>query len=171
MLLVTEKSAVPIITGKEPASNPVLTTVSPVTEVSRLQRIDGDKLVGQEVSSVNFPLTNWLQSLQTEYWFTQPSLTVASQDLELLVKYSGTDLCCPKFFVTERHHPTGLTSYRACWLQRKAAEPPLWTGKSQLNMSISLLRSSSVHPVLPPPVSLCRTVEPPGTGYRALLHI
>ena len=52
MLLVTEKSAVPIITSKEPASNPVLTTVSPVTEVSRLQRIDGDKLVGQEVPSV-----------------------------------------------------------------------------------------------------------------------
>ena len=54
VLLVTEKSAVPIITGKEPASNPVLTTVSLVTEVSWLQRIDGDKLVGQEVSSVKF---------------------------------------------------------------------------------------------------------------------
>ena len=54
VLLVTEKSAVPIITGKEPAANPVLTTGSPVTEVSRLQRIEGDKLVGQEVSSVKF---------------------------------------------------------------------------------------------------------------------
>ena len=54
VLLVTEKSAVPIITGKEPASNPVLTTGSPVTEVSQLQRIEGDKLVGQEVSSVKF---------------------------------------------------------------------------------------------------------------------
>ena len=54
VLLVTEKSAVLIITGKEPASNPVLTTGSPVTEVSRLQRIEGDKLVGQEVSSVKF---------------------------------------------------------------------------------------------------------------------
>ena len=32
VLLVTEKSAVPIITGKEPASKPVLTTDSPVTE-------------------------------------------------------------------------------------------------------------------------------------------
>ena len=52
-LLVTEKSAVPIITGKAPAANPVLTTGSPVTKVSRLQRIEGDKLVGQEVSSVN----------------------------------------------------------------------------------------------------------------------
>ena len=47
MLLVTEKSAVPILTGKEPVLNLVLTTVS------RLQSIDGDKLVGQEVSSVN----------------------------------------------------------------------------------------------------------------------
>ena len=47
VLLVTEKSAVPILTGKEPVSNLVLTTVS------RLQSIDGDKLVGQEVSSVN----------------------------------------------------------------------------------------------------------------------
>ena len=36
VLLVTEKSAVPIITGKAPAANPVLTTGSPVTEVSRL---------------------------------------------------------------------------------------------------------------------------------------
>ena len=51
--LVTEKSAVSILTGKEPVSNLVLTTVSPVTEVSRLQSIGGDKLVGQEVSSVN----------------------------------------------------------------------------------------------------------------------
>ena len=54
MLLVTEKSALAIITGKEPASNPVLTTGSPVTEVSRLQIIEGDKLVGQEVSSAKF---------------------------------------------------------------------------------------------------------------------
>ena len=46
VLPVTEKSAVPILTGKKSASNPVLTTGSPVTEVSRLQRIDGDKLVG-----------------------------------------------------------------------------------------------------------------------------
>ena len=60
VLPVTEKSAVPILTGKEPASNPVLTTGSPVTEVSRLQRIDGDKLVGQKI-----PLTNQLQSLPT----------------------------------------------------------------------------------------------------------
>ena len=53
-LPVTEKSAVPILTGKKPASNPVLTTGSLVTEVSWLQRIAGDKLVGQEVSSEEF---------------------------------------------------------------------------------------------------------------------
>ena len=47
----TEKSAVPTLTGKKPASNPVLTPGSPVTEVSRLQRIAGDKLGGQEVST------------------------------------------------------------------------------------------------------------------------
>ena len=41
-----------------------------------------------------------LQSLPSECWFTQPSGTVASRDLEILVKYSGTvlDLCCPKIF-------------------------------------------------------------------------
>ena len=53
-LPVTEKSAVPILTGKKPASNPVLTTGSPVTEVTWLQRIAGDKLFGQEVSSEKF---------------------------------------------------------------------------------------------------------------------
>ena len=54
VLPVTEKSAVPILTGKKPGSNPVLTTGSPVTEVSWLQRIDGNNLVGQEVSSEIF---------------------------------------------------------------------------------------------------------------------
>ena len=43
-LPVTEKSAVPTLTGKKPASNTVLAVGSPVTEVSRLQRIAGDKL-------------------------------------------------------------------------------------------------------------------------------
>ena len=54
VLPVTEKSAVPIVTGKKPASNPVLITGSAVTEVSRLQRTAGDKLVGQEVSLGKF---------------------------------------------------------------------------------------------------------------------
>ena len=27
-----------------------------------------------------------------------------------------------KTLVTERHNPTGLTGYKDCWLQRKAAE-------------------------------------------------
>ena len=111
MLLVTEKSAVPILTGKEPASNPVLTTGSPVTEVSRLQRIDGHKLVGQEVFFSKIPLTNQLQSLPTEWRFTQPPI-----------------LWLQSLFP----EPTGLTGYRACWLQRKAAERPLWTGRRQL---------------------------------------
>ena len=35
---------------------------------------------------------------------------------------NGTDPCCSNSLVTERLHPTGLTGYRDCWLQRKAAE-------------------------------------------------
>ena len=41
VLPVTEKSAVPILTGKKPASNPVLTTVSPVTEDCRFWSVAG----------------------------------------------------------------------------------------------------------------------------------
>ena len=44
----------PILTGKKPASNPVLTAGSLVTEVSWLQTIVGDKLVGQEVFTEKF---------------------------------------------------------------------------------------------------------------------
>ena len=40
-LPVPEKSAVPILTGKKPASNPVLTTVSPVTEDCRFRSVAG----------------------------------------------------------------------------------------------------------------------------------
>ena len=65
MLPVTEKSAVPILTDKEPTSNPVLTASSPVTEVYRLQKFTGDKLVGQEIFFRKIPLTDWLQSLPT----------------------------------------------------------------------------------------------------------
>ena len=59
VLLVTENyrlqsivgyNAVPILTGKKPASNPVLTAVFLVTE-----EIAGDKLVGQEASSEKIP--------------------------------------------------------------------------------------------------------------------
>ena len=89
----------------------------------------------------------------------------------VLPQFFGYRAFSQNTLVTERHQPTGLTGYRDCWLQRKAAEPPLWTGRRQLHMSLSLLGSSSAHPVLPTPVSLCRTVEPPGTGYRALLHV
>ena len=48
-LPVTEKSAVLTLTGKKPALNPVLTAASPVTEVSRLQRIASDKSGEEEV--------------------------------------------------------------------------------------------------------------------------
>ena len=41
VLPVTERSAVPILTGKKPASNPVLTTVSPVTEDFRFLSVAG----------------------------------------------------------------------------------------------------------------------------------
>ena len=54
VLLVTEKSAVPIITGKEPASNPVLTTGSPVTEVS-------SRATGYRELPVPGPKCCWLQ--------------------------------------------------------------------------------------------------------------
>ena len=65
MLLATEKSTVPMLTDKKPASNPVLTTGSPVTEVYQLQKFTGDKLVGQEVFFRKIPLTDWLQNLPT----------------------------------------------------------------------------------------------------------
>ena len=44
VLLVTEESAVPILTGKKPASNPVLTAGSPVTENYRLQSAAGSRV-------------------------------------------------------------------------------------------------------------------------------
>ena len=65
VLLVTEKSTVPMLTDKKPASNPVLTTGSPVTELYQLQKFTGDKLVGQEVFFRKIPLTDWLQNLRT----------------------------------------------------------------------------------------------------------
>ena len=41
VLLVTEESVVPILKGKKPASNPVLTTGLPVTENCQLQSVAG----------------------------------------------------------------------------------------------------------------------------------
>ena len=38
-------------------------------------------------------------------------------------------------------------------------------------ISLPLLRCSLIRSVLPAPMSFCRTVEPTGTGYRALLHL
>ena len=50
--------------------------------------------------------------------------------------------------------------------------PPLWTGRRQLfHISLPLLRGSLIRPFLPALKSFHRTVEPPGTGHRALLHL
>ena len=50
--------------------------------------------------------------------------------------------------------------------------PQLWTGRRQLfHISLPLLRCSLFRPVVPAPMSFRRTVEPPGTGYRGLLHL
>ena len=50
--------------------------------------------------------------------------------------------------------------------------PQLWTGRRHLfHIILPLLRHSLIHPVLPAPMSFRRTVEPPGTYYRALLHL
>ena len=66
--------------------------------------------------------------------------------------------------------PTGLASYRDCWLQ-KLLNPPLGRKKGSFHMNLPLQRNGSIHPVRPTPMSLCRTGEPPGTGYSALLHL
>ena len=44
VLLVTEESAVPILTGKKPASNLVLTAGSPVTENYRFRSAAGSRV-------------------------------------------------------------------------------------------------------------------------------
>ena len=50
--------------------------------------------------------------------------------------------------------------------------PQLWTRRRQLfDISLPLLRCSLICPVLPGPMSFRRTVEPTGTGSRALLHL
>ena len=68
-----------------------------------------------------------------------------------------------------------MPAYRFGRLQRllvtEAAESSTVQEEGSFHMSLPLQRNSSVHPVLPTPMSLCRTVEPPGTGYRALLHL
>ena len=134
VLLVAEKSAVPIFTGKKPASTPVLTAGSPVTEISRQQRIDGDKLVGQEVSSINFfnqPVTEPTNRVLAYTTFSDSCFTRTRDTGEvtryrpLLPQFFGYRAFSQKTLVTERHQPPGLTSYRDWWLQRKAAEPPL----------------------------------------------
>ena len=121
VLPVTEKSAVPILTGKKPASNPVLTTSSPVTEVSWLQRVDGDKLVRQEVSSekpVTEP-TDWVPAYRTfsDSCFTRTGDTgEVTRYRSVLPQCFGNRAFSQKTLVTERHKPTDLIDY-ICWLQ------------------------------------------------------
>ena len=71
----------------------------------------------------------------------------------------------------EYQHP-GLPVTVDCWLQRKSADSTVMDRKKAvLHISLPLLRRSLIRPVLPAPMSIHRTVDPPGTGYRALLHL
>ena len=70
------------------------------------------------------------------------------------------------------------TSIQTYWLQRIVGYrgnlliPQLWTGRRQLfHISLPLHSCSLIRPVLPAPISYHRTVEPTGTGYRALLYL
>ena len=172
VLMVTEKSAVPTLVDKKPASNPVLTAGSPVTEVSRLQRIAGDKLGEQEVSSEKLkePDVTW----NTRLLDRQIYQGINSWYRPVLSKFTGYRTFSggggDGLWLEEKHQPAGLpvTDIVGC---RGILNPPLRAGRRQLHMSLSLLRSSLIHPVLPTPVSFCITVDPPGTSYRALLHL
>ena len=51
------------------------------------------------------------------------------------------------------------------WLQRESADSTTRDRKKAVfHISLPLLRSSPIHPVLPAPVSFYRTVEPPRTS-------
>ena len=66
----------------------------------------------------------------------------------------------------------GLPVKEDCWLQRKSADSTVMDRRRQLfHISLPLLRCSLIRPVLPAPMSFRRTVEPPGTSYRRLLHL
>ena len=56
VLLVTEESAVPILTGKKPASNPVLTAGSPVTENYRFRSAAGSPECGAGYRETTVPM-------------------------------------------------------------------------------------------------------------------
>ena len=74
-------------------------------------------------------------------------------------------------YMMEYKHP-GLPVTEDCWLQRKSADSAVRTGKRQLfHVSLPLLRCSLIPPVVPAPMRFCRTVEPPVTGYRGLIHL
>ena len=71
----------------------------------------------------------------------------------------------------EYQHP-GLPVTEDCWLQRKSADSTVMDRKKAVvSYKPTLLRCSLIHSVLPAAMSFCRTVEPPGTGYRALFHL
>ena len=73
-------------------------------------------------------------------------------------------------YMMEYQHP-GLTS-RIVGYRENLLIPQLLTGRRHLfHISLPLLRRSLIRPVLPAPMSSRRTVEPPGMGYRALLHL
>ena len=74
-------------------------------------------------------------------------------------------------YTMEYQHP-GLPVTEDCWLQRKSADSPVMDRKKAVvSYKPTLLRCSLIRPVLPAPISFRRTVEPPGTSYRPLLHL
>ena len=63
----------------------------------------------------------------------------------------------------------GVPASRLTGYRENLLIPQLWTGRRQLfHISLLLLRHSLIHPVLPGPMNFCRTIEPPGIGYRGL---
>ena len=83
-------------------------------------------------------------------------------EVEYMMQYQD-----PVLLVTEDYWIKRLVGYRENLLI-----PQLWMGRRQLfHISLPLLRRSLIRPVLAAPLSFRRAVEPPGTGYRALLHL
>ena len=66
-------------------------------------------------------------------------------------------------------------TYRFGRLQRllvaEAAESSTGQEEGSFHINLPIQRNGSIHPVRPTPMSLCRTGEPPGTGYSALPHL
>ena len=62
-------------------------------------------------------------------------------------------------------------TYRFGRLQRLLVAEAAESSTGQFSYEPTPTRNGSIHPVRPTPMSLCRTGEPPGTGYSALLHL